>query len=121
LQAQFTFFTVSKHGLSDRRLRQPLSPTGTIKRPVRVNEFDCDNAGLAYDLKYEFVLRETYFQDTGSRVDGRICRNTRNRPLRGQKWIAILLPLDSIGLHSRLALIGAKRIKQDGTISLRSI
>jgi hypothetical protein len=121
LQLQYTFFTSSKDGLSNRRLRRALSPTGNIKRPVRVTEFDGENAGLAYALKYEFVVRETYFQDTGSRVDGRSCRNTRNRPLRGQKWVAMMLLLDTIGLHGRLALIGAKRIKQAGTISLRLI
>jgi hypothetical protein len=119
LQVQLTLFTPWRKGLADHNLRQVLNTTGTVKRPIRVQKFDGDNAGLAYAVKYEFVLRETYFQDICSRSDGRSCQNTRNRPLRGKKWLTMMLLMDRIGLHGRLALLGARRIRQDGSLSMR--
>ena len=119
LQVQFILFTPCKRVLSGRMLRQALNTNGMVMRPVRVREFDGDNAGLAYALKYEFVLREGYSQRSDSRADKRNCRNTRSRPLRGQKWLAMALLLDRIGLFDRLALLGARRIRQSGMMSMR--
>ena len=113
LQVQFTLFTPSKVGLLNRNLRRALNKTATIKRPLKVQEFDGDNAGIAYAIKYEFVLRKTYFQMQVNRADGRRCRNTRNRILHGER-VALILFLHRIGLHNRLALLGARRINQKG-------
>jgi hypothetical protein len=121
LQLHYTFFTPSKTGWSCPLLRQAMNPTGKVKRPVQMKSFDGDNAALAYAVKDVFKVREGDLQTAQSRRDGRSCRNTRNRPLRGQKLLSMMLLLDRIGLQSRLALLGVKRIRQDGMLTMRML
>jgi hypothetical protein len=122
LQVQFTLFISEKQWpKSDTRLRKALNLSGEIERPVRVETFDGDNAGLAYALKYEFNRRVGYQQTPEDRHDGRKSKNTRNRPLRGPDWMRLMVLLDHIGLDARICLVGVKRILKNGEVVMQLI
>jgi hypothetical protein len=108
-----------------RRLRRRSSKTDAIPRPIKVVEWDGDNAALRYICKMNFWRRIA--TDVAKRFDRktghtRTCRATDKQPLRSKRNIEILLHLDKIGMQSRLILKWCQLINVAGnkpTIVLR--
>jgi hypothetical protein len=117
VQLQYLLFTLSVEPFRSTMLRSVVNRSNQIRRPIRIEKFDGDAAGLAYALKYEFVKREEYSQQRADRV----CRNTRSRPLRGTAAVGLSLLLDQIGIRRRIILIGVKRIWSNDEVRMQLI
>jgi hypothetical protein len=121
LQAQFYLIFAGNKSFEKETLRIELNKSGKINRPVRITEFDGNNAGFAYALKYEFFRREGYLQPPDLRNDSRSSLNTRNRSIRGRAAVQLAMLLERLGLEARLFLIGVKRIQRNGEVNMTVI
>lgn len=113
------------HGLgfplpdADRdRLKPLLNESRGIKRPIRRDEYDGDNAGLAYAAKTNFSRRDAITTDPSTRASH---RNTRQRPLEGPALRRVLQCLHNLGLEKRLIFLGCKRRVIDGKLTIISV
>lgn len=78
----------------------------TTRTPVYLRRYNGDPKGLAYALKWSFPRRVTLpaqYSRTGETVQR---QNTRNRFLRVEQEVSLLLTLDDVGLHRRLISLG---------------
>jgi hypothetical protein len=87
-------------------LKAHLNPNGGVTRPVKVVKPDSLEAAAAYGLKNKFVRRVSYRKANLGRGDRGACWNTRDRHLRGDAWVELMLFLDRIGLQRRILLSG---------------
>lgn len=83
-------------------LKALLNPNGGVTRPVKVVEPDSLEAAAAYGVKSTFVRRVSHWNM--GREDRGECWNTRDRILRGDAWVELMLFLDRIGLQRRILL-----------------
>jgi hypothetical protein len=88
------------------QLKARLNPNGTVTRPVKVVEPDSLEAAAAYGMKDTFVRRVSYVKANLEREDRGECWNTRDRLLRGDAWVELMLFLERIGLQNRVLLSG---------------
>jgi hypothetical protein len=84
------------------RLKALVNSTGIVTRPLKVITPDSLEAAAAYGLKSTFTRRVSYTDTNLTRLDRGKCRNTRDRLLRGEASIELMLFLDRIGLENRL-------------------
>ena len=75
-----------------------------MKGPVQVKKPNSLEAAAAYGVKDTFVRRVEYRKANLNREDRGECWNTRDRILRGDAWVELMLFLDRIGLERRLLL-----------------
>jgi hypothetical protein len=92
---------------AETKLRASFPKTITTPRPVKIKEWDGGLAALAYALKNTFVRRISIHREdpTGLRNP---YRDTRDRDLRVDQEIELLIALDRAGLHARLHLGGCR-------------
>lgn len=81
-----------------------LNPNGGVTRPVEGVKRDFLEAAAAYGVKDTFVRRVSYRKANLDRENRGECWNTRDRLLRGEDWVELMLFLDRIGLQRRLLL-----------------
>ncbi|GEO17782.1 hypothetical protein [Microvirga aerophila] len=96
---------------AERQLRKLFPRSEYTPRPVKILPWDGNPAAIVYTLKSTFVRRVSYDRaasDDGSR---HACRNTRDRPLRVEQEIELMIALDRAGLHSRLLLGGCRVVR----------
>jgi hypothetical protein len=86
------------------QLKALLNPNGGVTRPVKVVKPDSLEAAAAYGVKDIFLRRVSYRKANLNREDRGECWNTRDRILRGDAWVELMLFLDRIGLERRLLL-----------------
>ena len=86
------------------KLKALLNPNGGVTNPVQVQKRDYLKAAAAYGVKSTFVRRVSYRKANLLRADRGECWNTRDRHLRGDAWVELMLFLDRIGLQRRLLL-----------------
>ena len=99
LQGQFWMLIEEPKGNWSEDLKALINSSGTIKRPLKKSEYTSSYAQLAYGIKNEFNKRETYIKRTKLRNPH---MNTREKKLRGDLWLKLMLFLDHIGLEGRL-------------------
>jgi hypothetical protein len=83
------------------QLNALLNPPGGATRHVAVKKPRSLEAAAAYGVKDTFARRVPYRKANLHRED---CWNIRDRILRGDPWIELMLYLDRIGLQRRLLL-----------------
>jgi hypothetical protein len=86
------------------QLKAALNPNGGATRPVEVKRRDSLEASAAYGVKSKFDRRVSYRKANLNREDRGECGNTRDRTLRGDPWVELMLFLDRIGLERRILL-----------------
>jgi hypothetical protein len=99
LQGQFWMLIEKPKGNWEELLKELINSSGTIKRPLKKSDYAGSYAQLAYGIKNEFNKRETYIKRTKLRNPH---MNTREKKLRGDLWLKLMLFLDHIGLEGRL-------------------
>lgn len=86
-----------------RKLRNELKkafPVAThVSKPVRTKRYDGSPYGASYALKPWFVRRVSYFDKLGK-------PRTRKVRLKPPEHVEVMLAMDKLGLHRRLASIG---------------
>jgi hypothetical protein len=97
-------------------LRKANPASDTTPRPVKIAEWDGHNEALAYALKTTFKRRVSV--NKKKRSVGRSGRNTSEQDLRVSERIPLYQYLDSVGLHSRVFLLGARPTMTDRGISI---
>jgi hypothetical protein len=97
-------------------LRKANPPNEAVPRPVKIMHWDGRNEGLAYALKTTFKRRESVHQPRRSGVVPR--RNTSEQDLRVAERIPLYEYLDSVGLHARVFLLGARPTMTDHGFSI---
>jgi hypothetical protein len=97
-------------------LRKANPASDTTPRPVKVLEWDGHNKALAYAFKTTFKRRISV--NKKKRSVGRSGRNTSGQDLRVSERIPLYQYLDSVGLHSRVFLLGARPTMTDQGISI---
>jgi hypothetical protein len=102
------FFHKPKRGWRVK-LKARLNPNSGVKRPVKVIKPNSLEAAAAYGVKDTFVRRVSYRKANLDREDRGECANTRDRILRGDAWVELMLFLDRIGLERRI-LLSSKRL-----------
>jgi hypothetical protein len=85
-------------------LKALVDPNRAVTNPVQVKKRDYLEAAAAYGLKSKFNRRVGYQKANLNREDRGACANTRDRILRGDPWVELMLFLDRIGLERRLLL-----------------
>jgi hypothetical protein len=103
-QVQFWGFFQEPRAPWREQLKALLNPNGGVTRPVKVVKPDFLEAAAAYGVKDTFVRRLSYRKANSDREDRGECWNTRDRILRGDAWVELMLFLDRIGLERRLLL-----------------
>ena len=93
--------TANRQKLRDQ-LKTAFPPTDTVSKPVRTRRFDGTAKGASYALKFQFVRRVSYWDDKCERP----CWRTRKVSLRAPEHVELMLALDRLGLHRRIATIG---------------
>jgi hypothetical protein len=78
---------------------------------VKIKEWDGDPAALGYTLKNTFVRRVSYQREASNDRSKHACRNTRDRSLRIEQEIELMIILDRAGLHARLHLGGCRVVR----------
>jgi hypothetical protein len=81
-----------------------IDPKGGVKRPVEVKKRDSLKATAAYGVKSTFNRRESFLKANLHREDRGECWDTRDRHLRDDAWVELMLFLDRIGLQRRIVL-----------------
>ena len=89
-----------------KRLKSEINRSGKVVRPVRYFAPRRPRASLAYGIKDNFNRRVSYIEDNSHREHRRACRNTRDRPLKGERWAELMVFLDGIGLDGRVIACG---------------
>jgi hypothetical protein len=103
-QVQFWGFFQEPRAPWREQLKALLNPNGGVTRPVKVVKPDFLEAAAAYGVKDTFVRRLSYLKTNLDREDRGECWNTRDRILRGDAWVELMLFLDRINLERRLLL-----------------
>ena len=80
-------------------LKSAVDATGTISRPLRRKVYTGNLAMLGYAIKNEFNQRESYLKSTDSLTGRNAHMNTREKKLRNDPWLNLVLFLDQIGLE----------------------
>jgi hypothetical protein len=110
-QLQWWGFFDAPSGLWSRPWRQRLkvwvNTSRVVSRPVRVVLPNSPEAAAAYGLKSNFVRRVSFSKEYPY-LDRNNCRDTRDRLLRGEAWVDLMLFLDRIGLEGRLSKGGLR-------------
>jgi hypothetical protein len=84
-------------------LKALVDPKDVVTNPVWVRKPRSLEAAAAYGLKSTFDRRVGYWK---TYLHREACWNTRDRILRGEPWVELMLFLDRIGLERRLLLSG---------------
>lgn len=108
-QGQIWMLLSTPRGVWESEVKSLINASGMIKRPLKLTRFNGDPAGLAYAFKTTFARRISYHAEYAARQDRQGSANTRDRLLRGESWLALMIFLDRIGLDARLFKLGAKR------------
>jgi hypothetical protein len=87
-------------------LRKANPASKAVPRPIRIMKWDGRNEGLAYALKTTFKRRVSVHQER--RLGNVRQRNTSEQELRVAERIPLYQYLDSVGLHARVFLLGAR-------------
>jgi hypothetical protein len=95
----------------ETKLRASFPKTDTTPRPVKIKEWDGNLAALGYALKNTFDRRVSYHREASEDGSQHACRNTRDRPLRVEQEIELVIALDRAGLHARLHLGGCRVVR----------
>jgi hypothetical protein len=101
-QLQLWGFFQEPKTLWREQLKALVNPNGTVTRPIKVVKPASLEAAAAYGLKGTFVRRVSYRKAKLDRDDRGACWNTRDRPLRGDAWVELMIFLDRIGLQRRV-------------------
>jgi hypothetical protein len=96
---------------SEREIRKRFPKTATVPRPVKIKEWDGNQAALGYALKNTFVRRVSYQREASKDGSKHACRNTRDRDLRAKHQCGLAIILDRAGLHARLHLGGCRVVR----------
>jgi hypothetical protein len=99
LQGQFWMLIEKPKGNWSDDLKALINSSGKIKKPLFKRKYASSHAQLAYAIKNEFNKRETYIKRTKLRNPH---MNTREKKLRGDLWLKLMVFLDRIGLEGRL-------------------
>jgi len=83
-------------------LNKALPKTTAVPRPIRTKRFDGTPRGASYALKFQFVRRNSYWNDQRDRH----CWNTRKVHLKAPEHIELMLALDQFGISTRFFFIG---------------
>jgi hypothetical protein len=97
-------------------LRKANPASDTTPHPIKIEAWDGRREALAYALKTTFKRRVSVFKKKA--LGGRLKRNTSEQDLRVSELIPLYQYLDSIGLHSRVFLLGARPTMTDRGISI---
>jgi hypothetical protein len=100
------------------RLRALYPSTDRIKRPIKIQPFDGNLAGIAYALKTEFQRRVNFTQKKWANGVKRICSNTSDQPLRVAERLELYPFLESVELSARVFLLGARPTRTEQGISI---
>jgi len=99
LQGQFWMLIKEPQIKWEGQLKALINASRKIRRPITKSKYISRQAQLAYGIKNEFTKRETYIKRTKLRNPH---MNTREKKLRGDLWLKLMLFLDHIGLEGRL-------------------
>jgi hypothetical protein len=83
-------------------LKALANPSRIVSRPIKAITPDSFEAAAAYGLKSTFKRRVSYVEANRRRPDRGKCRNTRDRFLRDEAGVELMLFLDRIGLENRM-------------------
>jgi hypothetical protein len=97
-------------------LRKANPASEAVPRPIKVLNWDGRNEGVAYALKTTFKRRVSVHQNRRS-SDARQ-RNTSEQDLRVAERIPLYQYLNSVGLHARVFLLGARPTLTDQGFSI---
>lgn len=100
LQGQFWMLIEKPKGNSSDDLKALINSSGAIKTPLKKSKYTSSQAQLAYAIKNKFIQRELYIKSTNP--DRNPHMNTREKKLRGDPWLKLMVFLDRIGLEGRL-------------------
>jgi hypothetical protein len=87
-------------------LREANLASDAVPRPIKIMHWDGRKEALAYALKTSFKRRVSVYNKATSRRGQQ--RNTSEQDLRVAERISLYQYLDSIGLHDRVFLLGAR-------------
>jgi len=99
-QGQFLMLIEKPKGNWEERLKPLINSSGAIKKPLFKRKYASSQAQLAYAIKNEFIQRESYLKSKNA--DRNPHMNTREKKLRGDPWLKLMVFLDRIGLEGRL-------------------
>jgi hypothetical protein len=97
-------------------LRTANPPSEAVPRPVKIMKWDGRDEALAYALKTTFKRRVSVHRKKSSGVAPQ--RNTSEQDLRVAEQIPLYQYLDSVGLHARVLLLGARPTMTDHGFSI---
>jgi hypothetical protein len=99
-QAQLYGFVETTNGRKLHRLLSKAFPKSHfVARPIYTKRFDGTAKGASYALKFQFVRRVSYLDQSGR-------WNTRKVSLKAPEHVKLMLALDRLGLHRRIETIG---------------
>jgi hypothetical protein len=101
-QLQWWGFFDEPDGPWRERLKALANRSRIVRRPVMAITPDSLEAAAAYGLKSTFKRRVSYVEANRRRSDRGKCRNTRDRFLRDEAGVELMLFLDRIGLENRM-------------------
>jgi hypothetical protein len=105
--------------LWEAALRKANPPSEAVPRPIKIMKWDGRDEALAYALKTTFKRRVSVHQ---KRRSGDVLqRNTSEQDLRVAERIPLYQYLDSVGLHARVFLLGARATLTDRGTSIVKI
>ena len=107
----------SQMARGEKAFREYFPASRTVRRPVRVQEFDGDLRGLAYAVKTDFVRRISLPRKPLADA-GVTRRNTRDRPLLGRQRVELALALDRVGLGARIFLHGLRIVTTPDSVRI---
>lgn len=92
-----------------KALQKQFPPSNTIHRPIKVEDWDGELAGLRYLMRPKPKRDRRISSDNGKRFDKktgeyRKCRDTDHQPLKSKDRLELILHLDTIGIAGRLVL-----------------
>ena len=98
-----------------RRLKKRFPATTEIDRPIKVKEWDGNQAAGRYCLKSTFTRRISIESERFDRHAGktRPCRNTDKQPLRSSEVRELLPHVDELGIGGRISSLLGARIRND--------
>jgi hypothetical protein len=105
----------------ETKLRAAFLKTETTPRPVKIKTWDGNQAALGYALKNTFDRRVSYHREANESGSKHACRNTRDRDLRIDQEIELMITLDRVGLHARLHLGGCRVVRTANGPEIRLI
>lgn len=100
LQGQFWLLLEKPEGKWEKHVKALINSSDVIKRPIKKPDYIGSKAQLAYAIKNEFNRRETYLKSSSQNRKPHL--NTRDKKLRGDLWLKLMVFLDRIGLEGRL-------------------